>query len=158
MLLCCYLCGAMNREFLLNILFLLFVNLLIKPFYVFGVELTIQNEVGKEAYGLYFALFNFTLTLQIVSDLGIYNFNNRHIAQHPYLLSKYFSPMLVAKGLLSLLYFSWSSALALLFGCKIMAGVFTRCCCRWLSINYFPLYFYFCVPTSPAWRCTARIV
>jgi len=95
----------MNREFLLNILFLLLVNLLIKPFYIFGIELTIQNEVGKAEYGLYFTLFNFTLVLQIVNDLGIQYFNNRHISQHPQLLGKYFPPMLVTKGLLGIFYF-----------------------------------------------------
>lgn len=95
----------MNREFLLNILFLLFVNLLIKPFYVFGIELTIQNEVGREAYGTYFAFLNFALVLQIINDLGIQYFNNRHLSQHEHLFGKYFPPMLIAKGLLGVLYF-----------------------------------------------------
>lgn len=96
----------MNREFLLNILFLLFVNLLIKPFYLFGIERTVQNQVHAGDYGLYFALFNLTLTLQILGDLGIQNFNNRHISQHGYLLSKYFPSMLLLKGILATFYFA----------------------------------------------------
>ncbi len=95
----------MNREFLLNILFLLFVNLLIKPFYVFGIERTVQNEVPPGDYGLYFALFNLTLVFQIIGDLGIQYFNNRNIAQHRFLLSKYFPSILLLKGLLGILYF-----------------------------------------------------
>ncbi|MDX1942358.1 MAG: polysaccharide biosynthesis C-terminal domain-containing protein [Saprospiraceae bacterium] len=95
----------MNREFLINIIFLLFVNLLIKPFYIFGIELAIQNRVADGAYGLYFNLFSLTLILQIVNDLGIQYYNNRNIAQHNHLLSKYFSSMLLLKGLLGVVYF-----------------------------------------------------
>jgi O-antigen/teichoic acid export membrane protein len=96
----------MNREFLLNISLLLLVNLLIKPFYVFGIERTVQNEVPPGDYGLYFALFNLTLVFQIIGDLGIQNFNNRHLSQHPFLLSKYFPAMLFLKSLLFLGYFA----------------------------------------------------
>lgn len=95
----------MNREFLLNIILLLFVNLLIKPFYVFGIERTVQNEVPPGDYGLYFALFNLTLVFQIIGDLGIQYFNNRNIAQHRFLLSKYFPSILLLKGLLGIIYF-----------------------------------------------------
>ncbi|MBK7870910.1 MAG: polysaccharide biosynthesis C-terminal domain-containing protein [Saprospiraceae bacterium] len=95
----------MNREFLINIIFLLFVNLLIKPFYIFGIELAIQNRVADGAYGLYFNLFSLTLILQIINDLGIQYYNNRNISQHNHLLSKYFPSMLLLKGLLGLVYF-----------------------------------------------------
>ena len=72
----------MRKEFLLNISFLVLINLLIKPFYVFGVEAKVQNAVGPEAYGVYFSLFNFALIFQIVSDLGIHSFNLRHLSQN----------------------------------------------------------------------------
>lgn len=94
----------MNREFLINILFLVAINLLIKPFYLFGIDRTVQNTVDPGAYGLYFALFNFTFLLQIVNDLGIQYFNNRNIAQHRQLLDKYFPHMLMLKGLLALVF------------------------------------------------------
>lgn len=106
----------MNREFLLNILFLLFINLLIKPFYIFGIERTVQNEVPPGDYGLYFALFNLTLTLQILGDLGIQNFNNRHISQHSYLLSKYFPSMIVLKSMLAFFFFIMVGIVAVLSG------------------------------------------
>ncbi len=94
----------MNREFLLNIIFLLFINLLIKPFYIFGIDLAVQNRVEAGAYGLYFALFNLTLLFQIINDLGIQYFNNRSIAQHNHLLDKYFPKILFLKGLLGIVY------------------------------------------------------
>ena len=94
----------MKREFLINILFLLAINLLIKPFYIFGIDRTVQNTVPSGDYGLYFALFNFTYLLQIINDFGIQNFNNRNIAQHHQLLDKYFPNILILKGLLGVIY------------------------------------------------------
>lgn len=93
----------MNREFLLNILFLVLINLLIKPFFIFGIDLTVQNRIGAD-YGLYFALLNFTYLFQILNDFGIQNFNNRHVSRHPHLLPKYFPKLLTIKFLLSGVY------------------------------------------------------
>ncbi|MCC6280896.1 MAG: polysaccharide biosynthesis C-terminal domain-containing protein [Saprospiraceae bacterium] len=101
----------MNREFIVNILFLLFINLLIKPFFIFGIDLTVQNRIGSE-YGLYFALMNLTYIFQILNDFGIQSFNNRHISQHPQLLPKYFPNLLAIKILLSVVYVVISLAMA----------------------------------------------
>ena len=94
----------MHREFLLNILFLVLINLLIKPFFIFGIDLTVQNRLPLGDYGLYFTLLNFTYLFQILNDFGIQNFNNRHVSQHPQLLSKYFPNLLALKILLSAFY------------------------------------------------------
>lgn len=106
----------MRREFLLNILFLIFINLLIKPFYIFGIDRTVQNRVGLEEYGLYATLFSFTFLLQILNDFGIQNFNNRNIAQHNQLLPKYFPNILVLKLGLGLIYTGLVFLIALLLG------------------------------------------
>ena len=94
----------MQREFLLNILFLVAINLLIKPFFIFGIDLQVQNRLPEGDYGLYFTLLNFTYLFQILNDFGIQNFNNRHVSQHPVLLSKYFPNLLFIKFLLGVLY------------------------------------------------------
>lgn len=94
----------MNREFLINIIFLLGINLLIKPFYIFGIDRTVQNTVGPEDYGVFFALFNFTYLFQIINDFGIQNYNNRKIAQNNKLIDQYFPAILILKGLLGLLF------------------------------------------------------
>ncbi|BDS14519.1 MATE family efflux transporter [Aureispira anguillae] len=104
----------MNREFLLNLFFLIAVNLIIKPFYVFGIDLKVQNEV--ENYSLYFALLNFSYIFQILSDLGIQQYNNRNIAQHDYLFDKYFPHILGLKGGLAFLFLFVSLSIALLIG------------------------------------------
>ncbi len=93
----------MKREFLLNILLLVFVNILIKPLFIFGIDLGVQNRLGDQ-YGLYFALLNLTYLSQIINDFGIQSFNNRHISQHPHLLPKYFPNLLAIKALLSVIY------------------------------------------------------
>lgn len=109
----------MNREFLINIIFLLFVNLLIKPFYIFGIERVIQNRVVAGDYGLYFNLFSFALIFQIINDLGIQFYNNRNIAQHSHLLAKYFPGMLLLKALLGLVYFVVLVVIAQLWGYEV---------------------------------------
>jgi len=94
----------MRRKFITNLGFLLFLNLLIKPFWVFGIDRTVQNLVGVEAFGFYFVVFNFSFLFNILLDLGITNFNNRNIAQNHHLLSKHFSGILLMKLLLGFLY------------------------------------------------------
>ncbi len=78
---------------------------MIKPFWIFGIDITVQNTVGASEYGFYFALFNFSLLLNIFLDLGITNFNNRNIARHNQLLSKHFSNIVGLKFLLGVFYF-----------------------------------------------------
>ena len=80
------------------------MNFLIKPFWVFGIDRTVQNVVGPSEYGFYFALFNFAFILQIVLDMGITNFNNRNIAQNNQLLTKHFSGIIILRFLFSLIY------------------------------------------------------
>lgn len=101
----------MNRAFLLNIILLVFINLLIKPLFIFGIDLGVQNSLGEQ-YGLYFALLNLTYLSQIINDFGIQSFNNRHVSQHPHLLPKYFPNLLAIKALLSLTYVLVTLAIA----------------------------------------------
>jgi len=102
----------LKREFLINLILLVLINLLIKPFFIFGIDLAVQNRTGSD-YGLYFALFNVTFLFQIIGDFGVQNFNNRHVSQHPQLLGKYFPNLLALKLLLSFaylvvsLFFAW---------------------------------------------------
>ena len=94
----------MQRKFLTNLLFLIFVNVLIKPFYIFGIDRTVQVTVGTADYGLYAVLYNFSILYYILLDLGLSNYNNRTIAQQPHLLKSYLPNFLIIKTLLSFLY------------------------------------------------------
>jgi len=78
----------MKRTFLTNLALLLVLNLLVKPFYILGIDAGVQDAVGAEGYGVYAALLSLSFLLNIVLDLGITNFNTRHIAQHTHLMGK----------------------------------------------------------------------
>ena len=106
----------MQRKFLTNLILLVLLNLLIKPFWIFGIDRTVQNIVGSQDFGFYFALLNFAFLFNILLDLGITTFNNRNIAQHSGLLKKHFSGILTLKLLLSILYFVTTFGLAYLIG------------------------------------------
>lgn len=94
----------MQKNFISNLAFLIFLNLIVKPFWVFGIDRTVQNTVGAEEYGTYFALFNFTLLFQILLDFGTNQFNSRAIAQDPQKLNSYLPNILGIKLGLALIY------------------------------------------------------
>lgn len=127
----------MQKKFLTNLALLLFLNLLVKPFWIFGIDLTVQNVVGDVDYGFYFTIFNFAFVLNILLDAGITNFNNRNIAQNEQLLQKHFSGILVLKFMLAFVYVAAIFAVALLIGyrgeqLKLLA---------WVGLNQFLLSF-----------------
>lgn len=106
----------MNNEFLRNILFVISINLVIKPVYIFGIDRTVQNLVGTETYGVYFALLNLTWLLQIVNDLGLQNYNNRTISQNRHLVQKYLPRIIGIKWWLGIVYAGMTFILALSLG------------------------------------------
>lgn len=106
----------MKRKFATNLILLLLLNLAIKPFWVFGIDRTVQNLVGASEYGLFFALFNFSLLLNIFLDFGLTNFNNRSISQHPQLLPRYLSNLVGIKLLMAIAYFVISIMAAYFLG------------------------------------------
>lgn len=96
----------MKRIFVTNLALLLFLNLLIKPFYVLGIDVGIQNSVTAASYGIYFPLLNLALMFQVILDMGIENFTRREIARHHNMLSRYLSNILVIRLFLAIVYFS----------------------------------------------------
>jgi O-antigen/teichoic acid export membrane protein len=93
-----------RRAFLFNLVLLVLINLLVKPFFIFGVDLAVQNRAAPGAYGLYFALLNWTYLFQIVADAGLQNYNSRHLSQHPHTYATHFPNVLKIKGLLVVAY------------------------------------------------------
>lgn len=106
----------MKKKFATNLLLLLALNLLVKPFWIFGIDRTVQNVVGAADYGIFFALLNFSLLLNILLDFGLTNYNNREISRHSQMLPRFFSNMLVIKLLLSIGYAIICFAFALIVG------------------------------------------
>lgn len=106
----------MKKQFLFNIVLIIVLNALIKPLWVFGIDRTVQNIVGQEAYGFYFALFNFSLLFNALLDLGISNFNNRSIAQNSSLFQTYFPGIFTLKLFLGVFYLVVCLCAALFLG------------------------------------------
>lgn len=92
----------MNRNFGINLLLLIVLNILIKPIYIFGIDRQVQNTVGASEYGFYFAIFNLAYILQIFGDLGLQNYVHITFSKSPNLIKKYFPRLLVVKSLLFL--------------------------------------------------------
>ncbi len=93
----------MKKEFAFNIFFLLLINLLIKPFYIFGIESKVQQVAGDAAFGLYFSLFGLVFLHQFINDPGIQNYNVIFVAQNRDKIYHHFPRLLGIKVLLLLL-------------------------------------------------------
>jgi len=106
----------LKRKFVTNLILLISLNLLIKPFWIFGIDRTVQNLVGDESYGFYFALFNFSMILNILLDVGITNFNNRNISRYNFLLPKHLSNIVGLKLVLAIVYAIFSLIIAGIIG------------------------------------------
>lgn len=106
----------MKRFFVSNLLFLVFVNLLVKPLWVFGIDRVVQLKLGVSAYGMYFGILNFSLLFSIITDFGIQNFNTKTIAGNKILAGKYFSNLFLLKGILSFFYLGITILVANLVG------------------------------------------
>lgn len=109
------------------------LNLIIKPVWILGIDRVVQNTLEPGAYGVYFALYNFSFLLNILLDLGITNFNNKNIAQHHFLLKKHFSFIMVLKLMLGVVYLAATILTGLLAGYRSIYVVLLLV----LSLNQF---------------------
>lgn len=106
----------MKKEFSVNLLLLLGLNLLVKPLYIFGIDVQVQNTIGPEQYGLFFSIFNYTLIFQILLEFGITNLVKRDISASKNLAPKYFSNLIGLKLILLLIYIFLTFAVGYFIG------------------------------------------
>ena len=106
----------MKSRFVWNLVLVVILNLLIKPFYILGIDAEVINRVGDSVYGNYFALINFSFLLNIILDLGITNYNVKNIAQHHQLLDKHFSGIITLRVVLILMYLVATFLIAFFIG------------------------------------------
>lgn len=102
----------MQKKFVGSLFLLLLVNVLVKPLWIFGIDLAVQNRVGGEAYGYYAAVLSFSMIINIVLDLGLAHYSNRSISQKPDEVASHFSDLILLKLLLASIYL----AVALVLG------------------------------------------
>jgi O-antigen/teichoic acid export membrane protein len=94
----------LKKRFISNLFLLIVLNLLIKPFWFFGIEVGVQNRVGEESYGFYFSLFSFAFILNMLLDVGVNNYNNRAISRNHGLLKENLAAIVPLKWVLFIIY------------------------------------------------------
>jgi O-antigen/teichoic acid export membrane protein len=94
----------MQKKFVSNLILIIILNLLVKPFAIFGIDATVQDRVGTEEYGLYFSLLNLSFLFNIITDLGINNFTTKNIAQYPHIVSRYLGKIFSFRLILFVIY------------------------------------------------------
>jgi O-antigen/teichoic acid export membrane protein len=127
----------MQQRFVKNLAFLLFLNLLIKPFWILGVDRAVQNQVGDVSYGFFLSMYSFSIVFFILLDLGITNYNNRNIAQNKQLLAKHFSGIATMKLILGIAYSIVVFFIGVIIGYKSEQLTMLA----WLVLNQFLLSF-----------------
>src|SRR5687768_11843818 len=70
----------MKLSFIKGLSWLIVLNLIVKPVWIFFIDREVQLTVGNEQYGSYFAILNFTYVLFFISDAGLSNMLNQRIA------------------------------------------------------------------------------
>ena len=83
---------------------MILLNLIIKPVWIFGIDRQVQIHVGAAVYGKYFALMSLVYIFNILLDIGISNYANRHIAADITTVPAIFGNGIAAKALLSFIY------------------------------------------------------
>lgn len=106
----------MQKKFFSNLALMVLLNLLVKPLAIFGIDATVQNRVGAEAYGMYFSLLNFSVIFNILLDFGINNFTTKNIAQSPMVAAKYMGKIITFRFVLFFFYAIVSFTIALALG------------------------------------------
>ena len=126
----------MKREFLVNIFFLVVINFIVKPLYIFGIDARVQNLVGPENYGVYFVLYDLIFLIQVVNDPGLQSYTSKTIAQDRKNLTSHLSGILGLKLLLGLLYFIVSIVISMVMGYHNYNLIFGISCIFFLSTLY----------------------
>ena len=97
----------MRKKFVSNLFLVLILNVIIKPFYILGIDaevLKITENIDPGSYGTYFSLLSLSFVFNIILDLGINTFNTKNIAQNSQLFKKHFSGVFTLKIALAIVY------------------------------------------------------
>jgi O-antigen/teichoic acid export membrane protein len=105
-----------SKTFISNLILIVFLNLLVKPFFILGIDAEVQNQVGSETYGLYFALLNFSFLFNILLDFGITNYNTKTLAEHPHLAKNQLGSILGLRSILFIVYAVFTLGIGMIIG------------------------------------------
>ncbi len=131
----------MQREFILNSFLLVVLNLLIKPIYVLGVELRIQNVVGADTWGLYFSLIGFVYFFQFINDFGFSHYVRKYLSGHREEIGRVFPGLLATKTLFSAAFVCMVYVSNLIFRFeRVHVGLLLLIAINFLLTTYIQLY------------------
>jgi O-antigen/teichoic acid export membrane protein len=91
-----------SLQFFKGLSWLIILNMLVKPVWLFFIDRQVQLLIGYQEYGKYFAILNLSYVLFFLSDIGISNMLNQRMARH---LPLNVGQLLRIKGLLVAIYF-----------------------------------------------------
>ena len=91
-------------SFFKGLSWLIFLNIVIKPVWIFAIDRQVQNTVGFAAYGGYFAVLNLSIVCSFVADAGLTNMVNRQMAMEGGKTTVSFQQLLGLKLALLMLY------------------------------------------------------
>lgn len=106
----------MTKTFISNLALIVLLNLVVKPFFILGVDAEVQNQVGSSEYGMYFALLNFSFLFNIFLDFGIANYNTRNLSQHPHLAGNQLGSLLGLRLILFIIYSVFTLGIGMAIG------------------------------------------
>lgn len=95
---------------------MVFLNLLVKPFSIFVIDVNVQKGVGLSEYGMYFSLLNLTFLFNILMDLGINNFTTKNISQYPHIVTRYIGKLFSFRLLLFAIYATITVGIGIMLG------------------------------------------
>lgn len=113
---CCSHVLILRREFIINSLFLLLTNFLIRPIYILFIDMQVQNRVGPEEYGLYFLMYDFAFLFIALNDPGLQAYSSRLLASNKDNIPTLFSELAGLKITLGFIFIAISFITAMLLG------------------------------------------
>ena len=102
-----------KQVFFKGLTWLLILNILIKPLWVFAIDRQMQNLLGYEAYGTYFSLLSLAVVLLFIADAGLTNMMTQRVAGK---MTVNTQQLVIIKASLLLLYFITGGFIAWLSG------------------------------------------
>jgi O-antigen/teichoic acid export membrane protein len=103
-------------KFYSSLALLIFLNAVVKPIWIFGIDRQVQNTVGASVYGSYFSILNLSIVLSFLLDWGFTNFYNRQLAAKNANFTNNAGSFIFLKLLFALLYGAVICSIALLSG------------------------------------------
>ncbi len=118
-----------QKQVFSNIVLVVFLNLIVKPFWVFFIDRTVQVQNGNALYGIYGKYLSLSIVFGILLDLGLSSINQIMVAREEKTAGRDFASFWNTKLLLALAYLVLMHLIYLLIGSpREEYGIFLTVC------------------------------